>query len=80
MIAPIVLNGRPAGGMPPISMTPEDANAVAAYVRSELEKLGRQGMPPSIGKEAPSILVGDAREGQASSQSNAVPAIPLPAT
>ena len=64
VIAPIILNGRPNGGMPPISVTPADADAVAAYVRSVLETLGRQGMPPSIGKEAPSILVGDAREGQ----------------
>ena len=27
--------------------------------------IGRQGMPPSVGKEAPSIVVGDAAEGQA---------------
>jgi cytochrome c oxidase cbb3-type subunit 3 len=65
VIAPIILNGRPAGGMPPIPVTPDDAKNIAAYVRSVLETLGRQGMPPGIGKTAPSILVGNASEGQA---------------
>jgi cytochrome c oxidase cbb3-type subunit 3 len=46
-------------------MKADDAKAVAAYVRSVLETIGRQGMPPGIGKPAPSILVGDAKAGQA---------------
>jgi cytochrome c oxidase cbb3-type subunit III len=39
--------------------------AVAAYIRSVVETIGGQGRPPSVGKEAPSILVGDAGAGQA---------------
>jgi len=64
-IIPIIQGSRQDTGMPAIPMSPEDAKAVATYVRSVLETLGRQGMPPSIGKAAPSVLVGDAREGQA---------------
>jgi cytochrome c oxidase cbb3-type subunit 3 len=62
-IIPIIQNGRP--GMPAIPLKPEDAKAVAAYVRSVLETIGRQGMPPSVGQAAPSILVGDAAAGEA---------------
>ena len=39
--------------------------AVAAFVRSVVATIGRQGMPPSVGQEPPSVLVGDARAGQA---------------
>ena len=46
-------------------MSPDDAKAVAAYVRSVVGTIGRQGMPPSVGLPPPSVLVGDAREGQA---------------
>jgi cytochrome c oxidase cbb3-type subunit 3 len=61
-IVPIVQNGR--GNMPAIPMPPADAQAVAAYVRSVMATIGRQGMPPGVGKEPPSILVGDAKAGQ----------------
>ena len=65
LIAPIIQGSRQSAGMPAIPMSPEDAKAVAAYVRSILETIGRQGMPPAAGKEAPSVLVGNAAEGQA---------------
>ena len=65
LIVPVIQGSRQASGMPVIPMSPADAKAVAAYVRSVLSTIGRQGMPPSIGKEAPSILVGNAKEGQA---------------
>lgn len=65
LIVPVIQGSRQANGMPAIQMSPEDAKAVAAYVRSILATIGRQGMPPEIGKEAPSILTGDAKEGQA---------------
>jgi cytochrome c oxidase cbb3-type subunit 3 len=61
-IIPVVQNGR--GSMPPIQMSPADAQAVAAYLRSQMALIGRQGMPPGVGKEPPSILVGDAKAGQ----------------
>jgi cytochrome c oxidase cbb3-type subunit 3 len=65
LIVPIIQGSRQNTGMPAIQMSPEDAQAVAAYVRSNIATIGRQGMPPSAGVAAPSILVGDAREGQA---------------
>jgi cytochrome c oxidase cbb3-type subunit 3 len=65
LIMPIIQGSRKDAGMPAIDMPPADAAAVAAYVRSVMETIGRQGFPPSIGKEAPSVLVGNAAEGQA---------------
>ena len=64
-IIPIIQGSRKDSGMPAIDMSPADAAAVAAYVRSVLETIGRQGMPPTIGQAAPSVLVGNAGEGQA---------------
>ena len=62
MIVPIIQQGR--GNMPAIPMSPDDAKAVAAYVRSVMGTIGVQGMPPGVGKEPPSILVGDAAAGK----------------
>jgi cytochrome c oxidase cbb3-type subunit 3 len=64
-IVPVIQGSRASSGMPAIPMKREDALAVATYVRSVLETIGRQGTPPSIGREAASIVVGDARAGQA---------------
>lgn len=65
LIVPIILGSRVDTGMPAIPMSPEDGKAVAAYVRSVVATIGRQGMPPSIGKPPPSVLVGDAAAGRA---------------
>ena len=65
LIVPIIQGSRQNAGMPAIPLSAEDSKAVAAYVRSVEATIGRQGMPPSAGVAAPSILVGDAREGQA---------------
>jgi len=65
LILPIIHGSRQAGGMPAIAIIDDDGLAVAAYIRSVLETIGVQGKPPSVGREAPSILVGSAREGQA---------------
>src|SRR4051812_25227394 len=65
LIVPIIQGSRQNAGMPAIPMSPEDAKATAAYVRSVMGTIGRQGMPPGVGKEAPSILVGDGKAGQA---------------
>src|ERR1035438_10541434 len=64
LIVPIIQGGRQNSGMPAVPMSPADAKAVAAYIRSEVGNIGSQGKPPSIGKPAPSILVGDASAGQ----------------
>src|SRR5579862_441287 len=65
LIQPIIQGSRREGGMPAIPISPDDGLAVAAYIRSVVETIGSQGRPPSVGKEAPSILVGDAAAGQA---------------
>lgn len=64
-IIPIIEGSRQTSGMPAIPMSAADAKAVSAYVRSVLETIGRQGMPPSVGRVAPSVLVGSAPAGQA---------------
>ncbi len=64
LIVPIIEGSRQNMGMPAIGLSPEDAKAVAAYVRSVIETIGRQGTPPTEGREAPSILVGNAAEGK----------------
>jgi len=64
LILPIIQGSRQSQGMPAVNMSREDGLAVAAYVRSIVATIGRQGMPPSVGQEPPSVLVGDARAGQ----------------
>jgi cytochrome c oxidase cbb3-type subunit III len=65
LILPIIQGSRQDAGMPAIPMSPQDGKAVAAYIRSVVATIGRQGMPPSIGLPPPSVLVGNASEGQA---------------
>lgn len=49
--------------MPAIPMSPEDAKAVASYVRSVLATIGGQGKPPTA-QEPATIVVGNAAEGK----------------
>ena len=65
LILPVIQGSRQDSGMPAIPISPQDGLAVAAYIRSVVDTIGSQGRPPSVGKEAPSILVGDASAGQA---------------
>jgi cytochrome c oxidase cbb3-type subunit 3 len=65
LVLPIIQGSRQDEGMPAIPINADDGLAVAAYIRSVVETIGSQGRPPSVGKEAPSILVGDANAGQA---------------
>ncbi len=65
LIVPIIHGSRQKMGMPAIDLNDADANAVAAYVRSVIVTIKGQGAPPSAGKEVPSILIGNASEGQA---------------
>ncbi len=65
LIVPVIQGSRQSGGMPAIPMSPEDGKAVAAFIRSVVATIGRQGMPPSVGQAAPSILVGNVSEGKA---------------
>jgi cytochrome c oxidase cbb3-type subunit 3 len=65
LIVPIIHGSRQKMGMPAIGLSDADANAVAAYVRSVIGTIQRQGAPPSAAEQAPSILIGNASEGQA---------------
>jgi cytochrome c oxidase cbb3-type subunit III len=65
LIVPIIQGSRKNMGMPAIGLNTTDAKAVAAYVRSVIETIQSQGAPPELGREAPSILVGNAAEGKA---------------
>jgi cytochrome c oxidase cbb3-type subunit 3 len=65
LILPVVHEGRPEKGMPPIPMPDEDVKAVAEYIHSMAALSPRQGMPPP--SETPvvlDILVGDAAAGR----------------
>ncbi len=65
-ILPILQGSRQAQGMPNFSSSPAaDLKAVAAYLRSVAASIGRQGIPPEVGVPAGSILVGDAKAGEA---------------
>jgi cytochrome c oxidase cbb3-type subunit 3 len=64
LILPIIQGSRQSSGMPAVAISPEDGLAAAAYIRSVLETIGGQGKPPAVGREAPSVLVGNAAEGQ----------------
>lgn len=62
-IVPIIQGGRQTQGMPKIGISIEDSDAVAAYVRSVIGTIGRQGTPPGGAKQL-NIIVGDPHRGQ----------------
>lgn len=63
-IVPVIQNGRPDKGMPPMPINAADAKAVATFLRSLLAAAGRQGSPPPVDTPPPDVLVGDATAGQ----------------
>ena len=58
LIAPIVLNGIPAQGMPKLPLSTADIEAIAAWLHSQ--PLSDRGTPSTL-----DILVGNAKEGEA---------------
>jgi cytochrome c oxidase cbb3-type subunit 3 len=62
-IVPIIQGGRMAQGMPKIGITIDDSKAVAAYLRSVIGTIGRQGAPPGEEKVL-DIVVGDPEQGR----------------
>jgi cytochrome c oxidase cbb3-type subunit 3 len=64
LIVPVIQGSRQASGMPNIGLNTEDAKAVAAYVRSVIAQIGRQGTPPGEAK-ALNVVIGNASQGQA---------------
>jgi cytochrome c oxidase cbb3-type subunit 3 len=64
LIVPILEGSRQSAGMPKIALSGDDEKAMVQYLHNMLESIGNQGKPPSIGKAAPDVLVGDAKAGQ----------------
>ena len=64
LIVPIIQGARRAMGMPAIGLSIEDSKTVAAYVRSVVAMIGRQGTPPQE-EQPPTIVTGNATDGQA---------------
>jgi cytochrome c oxidase cbb3-type subunit III len=64
LIVPIIQGSRQKMGMPAINISPGDAQAVAAYVRSVIGGIEVQGRPPSEGHADPDILVGNVSKGK----------------
>jgi cytochrome c oxidase cbb3-type subunit 3 len=62
LIVPIIQGSRQAQGMPAIGLSVEDSKTVAAYVRSVIATIGKQGTPPGKQKVL-NIVVGDASAG-----------------
>jgi cytochrome c oxidase cbb3-type subunit 3 len=63
LITPIIQGSRMAQGMPNLGLNNEDAEAVAAYIRSVIGTIGSQGTPPGQ-KKMLNVVVGDASRGQ----------------
>lgn len=64
LIVPIIQGGRQKQGMPKIGISVADSEAVAAYVRTVIGGIQRQGAPPTE-KEPPNIVIGNASDGKA---------------
>ena len=60
LLAPIVQNGRPDAGMPKFALSPTDVADIAAFIHS----FGINSRDPAR-KRPPSIVVGDAKAGEA---------------
>jgi cytochrome c oxidase cbb3-type subunit 3 len=65
LIAPVIQNGRPERGMPPLPLSAEDIKAVVEYIHSLTAASPGQGAPPRSEAPPPNIVVGDATAGQA---------------
>jgi cytochrome c oxidase cbb3-type subunit 3 len=64
LIAPVVQNGRPERGMPPLPLQAADIKAIAEFIHSLTAASRGQGSPPPSDIPPVNILVGDATEGQ----------------
>ena len=64
MLVPVMLGQAPDVPNHKFPLSNEDANAVAAYVRSLVAQIGSQGRPPGEAARSPDILVGDATRGK----------------
>ena len=64
MLLPVILGQAADVPDHKFPLSTDDANAVAAYVRSIVAQIGSQGRPPGEAGRSPNILVGDATRGK----------------
>ena len=69
LIVPVIQGSRQATGMPAIGLSVEDSKTVAAYIRSVIATIGRQGTPPGAQKPL-DIVVGSVNDGRVYFASN----------
>ena len=65
LIEPVLKNGRPERGMPPMPLSDADIKAVVEFVHSLTAASPGQGAPPRTEAPPPDIVVGDAEAGRA---------------
>lgn len=65
LIAPVIQNGRPERGMPPMPLPPDDIKAIAEFIHSLTGASRGQGAPPPSDAPPPDIVVGNATAGRA---------------
>ncbi len=63
-LVPVIRGERAGMGSHKLDLSVDDANAVAAYVRSQISLIGSQGRPPGEAARSPNILVGNAEHGK----------------
>ena len=76
LIVPIIQGSRKNMGMPAIGMSDDDAKATAAYVRSVIETIGRQGIRLRAGRNLPAFSSATPPKARRILQRNAPAAIP----
>ena len=64
MLLPVIMGQAADVPNHKIAVSTEDANAVAAYIRTIVAQIGSQGRPPGEAARSPDILVGDATRGK----------------
>jgi cytochrome c oxidase cbb3-type subunit 3 len=64
LIGPVIQNGRPERGMPPMPLPPADLKAIAEFIHSLTGASRGQGAPPPTDAPPPNIVVGNASAGR----------------
>lgn len=64
LIGPVIQNGRPERGMPPMPLPPDDIKAIAEFIHSLTGASRGQGAPPPSDAPLPDIVVGNAAAGR----------------
>jgi cytochrome c oxidase cbb3-type subunit 3 len=64
LIGPVIQNGRPERGMPPMPLPPDDIKAIAEFIHSLTGASRGQGAPPPSEAPPPDIVVGNAAAGR----------------